>query len=360
MLSETDKQLLTALIDGEVSSRQQKMALRLIKKSPEARNLYQQLLEDAQRLRDMPRVHLPHEFPLQIMREVSHLETPAAAASTTAAGAAAPFPPWLGLALAASVLVAVTLGSFFFARTNLFHKDQVVVQLPKKDKLPNAKPKPRLSFSVAQLGEEKSRDKIAKELNKESAFRLEMQCKNGHKAVKRLAKLLKGNGIDVVIEKNADKSLKEKKGRTYIVYMENVLPYDVSTLLYDLGKGEVQMPSSVTQVALFDMSDEQRGEVAGLLGVSADKLKPPEASNKGKKKIDLLETIPAPARKKNSTGAEKSAPAGSKHLAVVLLSSADPSASPSSSEEVQRFLATRGRPRPGTLQLVMVLHETAV
>src|SRR5437870_4024271 len=55
MLSDQLLQLLTAFVDGELSQRQRKSAVRLLEKSSEARAILKQMQENAHRLKRLPR-----------------------------------------------------------------------------------------------------------------------------------------------------------------------------------------------------------------------------------------------------------------------------------------------------------------
>jgi hypothetical protein len=111
MLSDQLQQLLTAYVDGELTNRQRKAVMRLLRRSPEARNQLRKLQEDARRLRALPRHHLDSEFTARVMRAVRQQR---AEANRRRATREAVFPLWTGVAAAAAVLLAVGLGSYFY------------------------------------------------------------------------------------------------------------------------------------------------------------------------------------------------------------------------------------------------------
>ena len=59
MLPDRDRQLLSAFVDGELSSRQRRHVERLLRRSGEARTLLRRLQEDARELRHLPRPRPP-------------------------------------------------------------------------------------------------------------------------------------------------------------------------------------------------------------------------------------------------------------------------------------------------------------
>lgn len=115
MLSERCYRLLTAYVDGELSARQRKLALRLLHRSAEARALLRRLRQDAEALRRLPRHGLPAEFSAQVVQSIRDrkLERRRRLART----APPAVPAWVGMAVAASVLAVVGFGSFvYFSR----------------------------------------------------------------------------------------------------------------------------------------------------------------------------------------------------------------------------------------------------
>src|SRR5437764_14265134 len=70
MLPERFRQLLTAYVDGEVSKRQHKAVLRLLRRAPEARTVLRQLQEDAKLLRTLPRLHLDRDLSVPVAQAI--------------------------------------------------------------------------------------------------------------------------------------------------------------------------------------------------------------------------------------------------------------------------------------------------
>ncbi len=110
MLPEQDRQLLTAYVDGELSSRQRRHVVRLLKRSRDARHLLRALQQDAATLSEIkvptldfdlsvPVVQTIHERRLTPHRRKPKPVTPA-------------FPAWIAVAVAASVLCMIGLGSY--------------------------------------------------------------------------------------------------------------------------------------------------------------------------------------------------------------------------------------------------------
>jgi hypothetical protein len=111
MLSDQLWQLLSAYVDGELTNRQRRAVQRLLRRSAEARALLRQLQEDAARLRALPRPHLGGEFTARVVRAVRQRQEQGRRREVARQ---ASFPVWAGFAAAAAVLLAVSLGSFFY------------------------------------------------------------------------------------------------------------------------------------------------------------------------------------------------------------------------------------------------------
>src|SRR2546421_1573175 len=115
MLSDKQKELLTAYVDGEVSARQRRLVARLVRKLPAARQLLHELEKDSRQLTALPRKKPPREIVRQVLRQTAAHGAPIPATpSTLATPAAAGMPSWVSITLAASVLAAITLGSYLF------------------------------------------------------------------------------------------------------------------------------------------------------------------------------------------------------------------------------------------------------
>jgi hypothetical protein len=112
MVPERLSQLLTAYIDGELSSRRRRAVQRLLRKSPEARRLLERLQDDSKELRKLSRSKLERDLAPRIMRAIS--ERRLHVARRAAIAQRPPFPAWAGYAAAASVLLAVFCGSYLY------------------------------------------------------------------------------------------------------------------------------------------------------------------------------------------------------------------------------------------------------
>jgi hypothetical protein len=110
MLPERLSQLLTAYIDGEMSARRRRAVERLLESSAEARTVLRQLQQDSAILHNLPRRQLAADFPNRVLGTIADRHLGPRRRLTLQPSA--PFPAWVGLAVAASVLFCVGIGSY--------------------------------------------------------------------------------------------------------------------------------------------------------------------------------------------------------------------------------------------------------
>jgi hypothetical protein len=340
---------------------------RLLHRSPEARAVLEQLQENARKVRQLPQHQLGPDFAAQVLGKIQ--EACLQPASSAAAPASVPLPRrvgWLGWGLAAAVLLMVSGGSYLLVSTMLKGSPQsgpgpLVINLQKdKDSL---EPKKTTDPMVANLiegvfsnfGKEipeigtriALKDLDAQQLRKETAIRVDVSMRNNpRESVDRLAEAFRKTGIKVLVDGSAKAGLKKGKSRTeYLVFAENINADELANILRQLN-GQVS-----DSVLLNPLTAEHRQQVAGLMKVEASKLQPtpfidikiiPKNLTDGGKKVKKGDTnpvvTPAPDR-----------------FAVVL---ATTPGSGGLSNEVRQFLNSRHGNRPGTLQVVVVLHQT--
>lgn len=120
MLRDRYQQLLTAYVDGELSSRQRRHVARLLRRSPEARQLLQQLQADAHSLRQLPKPPLPEDLSNPVLRRIAERRL---APGQRRIVQAAPANMWLGplasWAAAAAVLFLLGIASYLYFAASL-------------------------------------------------------------------------------------------------------------------------------------------------------------------------------------------------------------------------------------------------
>ncbi len=151
MLQDRYRQLLTAYVDGELSSRQRRHVSRLLSRSAEARQLLQQLQADARALRRLPRPSLPADLTGPILRSIAERRlTPGQCRANSTSSASSWMAPLGTWAAAAAVLILLGASSYLYfassrpqaSKTDVAQKQLVpptVLSKPKKGTSPSVK-----------------------------------------------------------------------------------------------------------------------------------------------------------------------------------------------------------------------------
>lgn len=118
MLPDQYRELLTAYVDGELSGRQRRHVVRLLKRSRDARQLLRSLQEDSTVLSGMTAPSLDIDLSAAVVQAIRERGLRCAKRKQAPVPS---FPAWVGIAVAASVLCAIGVGSYlgfgaFFAR----------------------------------------------------------------------------------------------------------------------------------------------------------------------------------------------------------------------------------------------------
>jgi hypothetical protein len=137
MLPDHLQELLTASVDGELSTAERKIVERLLRTSEEARAFHAKLVQDASLLRGLPRSIPEFDFAGAIVNAIVEDDirpTPLPTRRRRTSWNNSLSPSWVPMALAASVVLVIGIGSYlYFAASN-----KVVVQ-KEQDSNPPAK-----------------------------------------------------------------------------------------------------------------------------------------------------------------------------------------------------------------------------
>jgi hypothetical protein len=148
MLTAEQRELVAAAVDGELSATDNRALCRLLDASAEARDLYAKLNFDSQRVRVLQQVQVPPPADLRakVMARIA-AATPAPLAERAPAARPRRSSPWMPAAVAAALLLAVTLGAFAYKHVAGGSDTAAVKQpwsdsLPAPQRLPSALPAP--------------------------------------------------------------------------------------------------------------------------------------------------------------------------------------------------------------------------
>jgi hypothetical protein len=147
MLPDRYRQLLTAYVDGELTSRQRRHVRRLLEQSPEARRLLRDLEQDAKTLFGLPRPRLDADLAPAVLRAIRERRLSPRRPDVSSRE----LPAWGGLAAAAAVLLALGLGSYLFFSASLDNgTPPVVAESRAVPKPPKRAPDPVAPVEVAE------------------------------------------------------------------------------------------------------------------------------------------------------------------------------------------------------------------
>lgn len=331
-LSEQDLMLLTAFVDGEMTRRQRKDALRLLNESSEARSILGELQENAHRLKTLPRHSFDSQFVSDVMAAVERQDIRKSARMRVERR----FPRWLKISAAAACLLLIA-GSVYIATRN------------GDSNLNGTNEHGALQLAFAEVGSEGKQQLLARQLNTGNAVNLSFRVKSHSQAVNRLTDALEGAGVRTVIDSRARSQLKKEQSQVqYVVYAENLKPGEVQGILRQLAAEENKTPRKRTfeSLEVSDISKESRQMLAGLLGM--DPLGSQAAKLEEKK---LFDSLPIDQDKKGEPASMYTPP---ERFAVILTNAGGEGGL---SPEIKSFLAQRKAQRPGAVQVLMVISS---
>lgn len=172
MLLDRYRQLLTAYVDGELTNRQRRHVARLLRRSPEARQLLHKLKADAQALRHLPCPALPADLSVPVLRTIVERRlTPGQRRIAKVSSSTSWMGPLASWAVAAAVLLVLGAASYLYfaasllqpAKTEMAEKvpapptptpesgplDSAIAREEKPRETPRERSRPKLDRSVA-------------------------------------------------------------------------------------------------------------------------------------------------------------------------------------------------------------------
>ena len=152
MLPDRHRQLLTAFVDGELSTRQRRHVARLLSRSDEARQLLQKLRADAEALQRYPAPHFPGDLTAEILRKIKERGlTPGKGSRTRAAMSTfwgGPFAAW---AAAAALLLSLGLASYLYFASSLARSNrQEMAEISPETNTQHGVPEEQKTVAVAK------------------------------------------------------------------------------------------------------------------------------------------------------------------------------------------------------------------
>lgn len=313
MLADNMLQLLTAYVDGELGPRQRQAVLRLLYQSSEAREVLRQLQENLHKVQQLPRKKLDPAFVNDVLSAIAERQVTPARPVTRPAPAVLRWVPLALVGMAAAMLFVVALGGVLYVALNFGANEQVVLNPPAENKVPNANvdtapgrteppiadnseqkkptPVPRpldpmigrvivgavqqygthmapdRGFAFRDLTKEPVGKQVAAELRKNNALDLEITARSNQQALERLKRVLKNNKIELVTDPATIAALNQTAGKMeLLVYADNLRADEVAKILKELAVDEKKAANPFDTVTVASLSPHDRQQVNDRLG----------------------------------------------------------------------------------------------
>lgn len=412
MLPDRMTKLLTAYVDGELTSRQRRSVLRLLQRSPEARRLFKRLKGDSMILQALPRRKLQMDLSGSVLLTINARSIqlrPEACPPLPPRSTKRPWKKWLAIAgVAAAVLIAIGTVSYFFFG-NLNNNDTKLVETPStqgkrspsprnpddsQSMLPESPisvvhdvdpmqttptsttpkrpqqelagiltPKPQ-AYQVAvprlvrliqlrNLDQPIASQQLQQELQSANTFRLDLFSNDPATMVERLQAGLKGRGTNLRLDSATQANLGRKARMNYAVYSEEMTAEDLFQVLNQLGAEDRKKPILQQQV----LNALAAADVARALG-GEPVLYPPPPERQGPLGVDITKPISEGTGSQlvKSLSRPEGTPSTDRQALALTYSPPNGDRFPPLSKEIKSFVdARRSTYREGAVQVLFVI-----
>jgi len=304
MLPERITQLLSAYVDGELNSRERRNVGRILRKSPEARQLLSQLKQDSMILRRLPRKKTQIDLTGSAMGTISLRGIKLPKIESVPVALLQPAPPprkrrprWLVVTFTILVLMAIGALSYLLfslaishglvgqngdngpgtfpapvrpgpndvqadrplPAVGVLHEPDNPVPAPKgvnpwKDeryglgvaRVPNfvtARPRLPALLPMRELELPPASTQLVQELKSDAASRLDLFCTGDTgPALERLRGTLESNGVLLRLDSYAQARLKQRLKTNYVIYCQDMTPTEWKQVLTQLARDDKKPP----------------------------------------------------------------------------------------------------------------------
>jgi hypothetical protein len=325
MLPEPLRLLVSAYALGDLSPRRRSAAVRLLRHSAEARQLLKELKSNRRRLRAMTPPALPADFSDRVVQSLPAgppIIGPSVMVATRGSGSSRT----ARYAAAATILIAVAAGAYLAgslprdrsdpARTvssrklpspqlhrtptvgsdqlaesigppaNVPETDSSIAKGPPKPANPGSTapipdplgtlvpPPPKLTsvaaprlliLSVRDLEGAEGRKRFQKELAKSGQEHIDLFCRDVSKGLERVQGALRGRGLRLIVDVQAQESLKRKLRAQYLVYCDDLTAVEWAQILQGLSAGD-RKENLFDQVVMFPFDGTDQKDLTSVLG----------------------------------------------------------------------------------------------
>ncbi|MFO0969481.1 MAG: hypothetical protein U0793_28315 [Gemmataceae bacterium] len=241
MLSEYDKELLTAFVDGELT-RASASPFCVSCTSLRKRSFLRDLQEDVHLFKVLPQHKLEEDFAATVLGEIAtrRLKPQAPAAPKQRRR-----PLWFALATAAALLIAVGVWLTRPDREGGMSGTASLVPEPPR----------KVVLAFRDIAKPETREEIRKELAPGSSVHLDLAVRNERLALEKLVQVFKANKVELITDSRA------KKSKQYVVYAQGLRPDELASMLHQLGvvsKAKKEAQAGFESVTLTSLDQYQR------------------------------------------------------------------------------------------------------
>jgi len=335
MLTPQEQELVSSFVDGEISYRRRKATARLLHRSAEARALLAELREASLKLKKLPPRKLEGSLASAILSQIEQR------------GLEPQIPrPIVKFHVSRRVQYAVAASLLFFVVTLLYlNLRAALVSREPVANGPLALVTPQLRLEFPDLAKDAKHSMLVEALRKEKAIHLDVAVQSQSVAIERLQDVLRDNGVRVLVNPAVDSTAKkETKPAQYIVYAENLKPEELTKILDGLAQSN---GANFKALAFAPLAKEDNDKLSGWIGAGTNSaLRTSTTAKKGLFNPTMIE---------RPDGVRDTAQQDDLGRFALVFSS--DSAADTLPESMQAFLASRQAQRPGTMQVLFVIHQ---
>jgi anti-sigma factor RsiW len=217
---------------------------------------------------------------------------------------------------------------------------------------------PKLSMLLAlrELALDHRQAMLREELRKDDAFHLDLTGVDGAKSLDQLRDVLKAHGIVLMVDAVAQSRWQRGQKSSYVLYTEDLTAAQLLQSLIQLGHDDGKSKRE-RQLVVSRLTQADRQVLSHLLGVD-----PRHLDSRNRYGVDISKPIADKTADQlaQALSGSKSTVKSPERLALLLAYDPPIRAQAVVSKEVKQFLAAQPKDRrPGSLQLLLVLHGSA-
>ncbi|HEY1375521.1 MAG TPA: hypothetical protein VGF55_01945, partial [Gemmataceae bacterium] len=212
-----------------------------------------------------------------------------------------------------------------------------------------------LTIPMRTLDDGPVRQKLQQELGKAESHHIDLFCTDSTHGLDRVRAALRARGIRLIVDGNAQESLKRKLQAQYLVYCDDLTVAQWTQVLRRLGTADKQAEEQKAGSGLFDcavvlaLDAADRREITTLFGSDLTRQVPSSGATGQEGRRPGTESVP-PA---GGPGGQSEPPKDGK---VAMVASLGPWRAAPASKQVRQYLDARHGRTPGTVAVMLVVR----